>query len=243
MQALSPEDEAASWIAEAFETGNPLAYLHEPLAPRDVEAGERIAAAVLERLDLIACGIRIGPGCDPDLFVAGPILEGRLLASRTPVLLAALRHARATAALVGTLAEPLTPAGTSSPRFAALHPAIDIAASRFSQPAASIPLLAADLAGLGQVVAGRATAAATMSPDAWHALPVTLAPKGRRARPHAVDVAARIDQATVAARRLGGLPAGAILVVAGLSNPLVPQPGGILAAGLGPLGRVRASFA
>lgn len=169
------------------------------------------------------------------------MLEGRLLAPRTPVLLAALRHARASAALVAVLAEPLEPGGTNPPAFAALHPAIDIAAGRFTAQQTSPPLLAADLAGLGQVVAGRAAAAA--APEDLNALPVTLAPAGRRQKPRPVDLAARLAQTVAAARRLGGLPAGAILVVAGLSDPQLPQPGGILAASLGSLGRVRVGFA
>ena len=47
-----------------------------------------------------------------------------------------------------------------------------------------------------------------------------------------------------AARRMGGLPAGALLVVAGLGPPArSPEPGMVLGAGFGPLGRVRAGFA
>lgn len=240
---LPREEAAASWLAEAFETGNPLAALPVTLAPGDLAAGERIAAAVLDRLGLVPCGIRIGPGCDPDTSVAGPMLEGRLLAPRTPLLLAALRHARATAALVAVLAEPLDPEGTGTPGLAALHPAIDIAAGRFSHPQTSVPLLAADLAGLGQVVAGRGVAAASVSPETLLALPVTLAPARQRSKRRPVDVAARLEQAAAAARRLGGLPAGAILVLAGLSDPLEPVPGAIIAAALGPLGRIRAGFA
>lgn len=241
MAAPAPEEEAAGWLAEAFETGNPLSGLPDPLAPRDVAAGERIAAAVLDRLGLVPCGVRLGPGCDPGSVVAGPMLEGRLLAPRTPVLLGALRHARASAAVLAVLGEPLDPEAAGLPAFAALHPAIDIAAGRFTAPASSARLLAADLAGLGQVVAGRA--AATASPEDLRAAAVTLAPAGRRPRPRPVDLAARLAEAVAAARRLGGLPAGAILVVAGLSDAQPPPPGGVLAAGLGPLGRVRASFA
>jgi 2-keto-4-pentenoate hydratase len=45
-----------------------------------------------------------------------------------------------------------------------------------------------------------------------------------------------------AARRLGGLPAGALLVAAGLTPPLAPQPGLALRAGFGALGRVQVRF-
>lgn len=234
------DDAAAGWIAEAFETGNPLAALPEP--PADIAAGERIAAAVLDRLGLAPCGIRLGPGATGLAGrIGGPMLEGRLLAPKTPVLLAALRHARATAALLAVLAEDLAAVGDGLPAFATLHPAIDLAASRFTAAPTRDALLAADLGGLGQVVVGRGMAAPPL--ESLRAIPVSLALAGRRPRAVPVDLTAALAEATLAARRLGGLPAGAVLVIAGLTPAILPAPGMVLALDLGLFGRVRATLA
>jgi 2-keto-4-pentenoate hydratase len=234
---------AAAWLAEAFETGNALAPLPPALAPADARAGERIALAVLESLGLAACGVRLapGPGDTGGQPVAGPMLEGRLLSARTPVLVGALRHARASAAVIAVLAEDLPEGGTGLPALAALHPAIDIAASRFRDGPGTAALLAADLGGLGQVVVGRRLPSWDIA--ALHAVPVTLVPTGRRPRATETDLVAALVSAADAARRLGGLPAGAVLVAAGLSATVTPEPGTRLSAGFGPLGRVIARFA
>jgi 2-keto-4-pentenoate hydratase len=236
---------AADWLREAVETGNPLAPLPPEFAPGRVAEGERIAALVLERIGLAACGVRLAPG--PEVRpVAGPVLEGRLLPAGATLALAALRHASATAAIVAVLAEDLPrarrggPAGL--PALAAVHPALDVAASRFRDPPRRAALLAADLAGLGQVVVGRRAAAAALSDDDGRRVPVALSAPNRRPRGEPRDLHAALEAAAAAARRLGGLPAGALLVVAGLSPAVAPEAGLALAAGLGPLGRVKASF-
>ena len=54
-----------------------------------------------------------------------------------------------------------------------------------------------------------------------------------------VDVIAALGVAARAARRLGGLPAGAILVAAGLTPALVPEAGDTHVARMGALGRAR----
>lgn len=110
-------------------------------------------------------------------------------------------------------------------------------ASRFRDPPASPGLLAADLYGLGHVVAGRGGALPEGS------VAVTLAEARRRPRGLPVDLRAALALATDAARRSGGLPAGAVLVVAGLSPTVVPVEGLSLAAGFAGIGRVRLSFA
>ena len=201
---------AAAWIAEAIFTGNALAHLPPEIAPRGRAEGERVALLALEVLGIAPCGIRTLGG------VAGPMLEGRLLAEGLPV--AALRHPAATAALVGVLAEALEPGGEDPPRLSALHPALDIADSRFTAPPGTVPLRAADLAGLGMVVVGAAS-------------------------PAGIGDTGALRGAAAAARRLGGLPAGALLVAAGLSAPITPDGEGRLTADLGPFGTVSARLA
>lgn len=217
----------AGWLAEAAETGNPLAPLPPELTPVDIEEGEAVAAAILDRMALAPVGLRIGPE-----GVAGPVLAPRLLADGATLALSALRHARATPALVAVLGADLDEVGP--PIFAGLHPAIDVAASRFRDGPADMPGLAADLAGLGLIVAGR------RKPMPTAALRLTIG--GRPAG--LVDPMAALAPALAAARRLGGLPAGAVLVAAGLGPDLAPAPDGALNLGFGtPVGRVKATFA
>lgn len=226
--------EAARWLAEAWETGNPLAPLPPEIAPRDLAEGEEVAFALLEALGLSPCGVRVAPG-PGGVPIAAPMLETRLLKSPAAIALPALRHPRASAALVGVLAEPLDAENT--PRFAALHPALDVAASRYTAGAADAASSLADLGDLGFVVAGRAAPAS--SPPAS----VALGPPEARGRGRALDAAAVFAPAVAAARRFGGLPAGALLVVAGLAGPLVPSAGMRLAARFGRAGRAEAAFA
>jgi hypothetical protein len=225
--------EAARWLAEAVETGCPLAPLPDDIAPRDMAEAEETAAAVLEALETAPCGLRLlrRPGA---AALAGPMMEGRLLRAGAAVAPATLRHPQVTAAAVGVLAEPLEEGEDSPPVFARLHPALDIAASRFTTLPLDDRLLAADLARLGLLVVGRAKA---LAPGR---LRVALAPKGSRARGIETDLAAAFAEAAAAARRMGGLPAGALLVVAGLSAPV--EPAGTLRASLGALGAAEASF-
>lgn len=217
----------AGWLAEAAETGNPLAPLPPELMPVDIEEGEAVAAAILDRMGQAPIGLRIGPE-----GVAGPVLAPRLLAGGATLALSALRHARATPALVAVLGADLDEAG--SPVFAGLHPAIDVAASRFRDGPADHPGLAADLAGLGLIVAGRR--------KPMPAAPLRLSIGGRPAG--LVDPMVALAPAAAAARRLGGLPAGAVLVAAGLGPGLSPAPGESLSVGFGtPVGRVKTVFA
>jgi hypothetical protein len=225
---------AARWIAEAVESGDPLAALPAGIAPPDRDAAEEVAAAVLEGLGLTPCGLRLlrRPG---GIAVAGPMLEARLLPSGAPVATAALRHAAITAAVVGVLAAPLDPDEDAPPRLLRLHPALDVAASRFTAAPEDALALTADLAALGFVVAGKGRAAEAGP------LNVALGRKGSRPRGVPVDLAAAFAEAAAAARRWGGLPAGALLVVAGLTPPRAPE--GTLRASLGALGAAEAAFA
>jgi hypothetical protein len=224
---------AARWLAEAMESGDPLSGLTGDLAPRDRDAAEEVAAVVLDLLGIRPCGLRLlrRPGTPA---LAGPMVEARLIPSGAPVAPAALRHPAASAAAIGVLAEPLEPGAATPPVLARLHPAIDIAATRFTQPPSDDLALTADLAGLGLVVAGKGR------PPPPGPVRVALGPKGERPRGAETDLAAAFAEAAAAARRWGGLPAGALLVVAGLTPPR--PPGGTLRASFGALGGAEAVF-
>ena len=224
---------AARWLSEAVETGNPLAALPEDLAPRSLGDAREIAMATLDALQIAPCGLRLlrRPGAAP---LAGPMLEGRLVPAGRIVALGMLRHPAATAAVVGVLAEALDPDSDAAPVFARLHPALDLSATRFTDAPADDLTLTADLARLGLVVAGKGKA---LAPGAVRA---ALGPKGSRPKGQAIDLAAAFAEAAAAARGWGGLPAGALLVVAGLTPPMVPE--ATLRAALGALGGAEASF-
>lgn len=224
---------AARWLSEAVETGNPLAALPEDLAPRSLVDAQEIAMATLDALQIAPCGLRLlrRPGAAP---LAGPMLEGRLVPAGRVVALGMLRHPAATAAVVGVLAEALDPDSDAAPVFARLHPALDLSATRFTDAPSDDITLTADLARLGLVVAGKGKA---LAPGA---LRVSLGPKGGRPKGQEIDLAAAFAEAAAAARGWGGLPAGALLVVAGLTPPMAPE--GTLRATLGALGGAEASF-
>ncbi|CAA9268477.1 MAG: hypothetical protein AVDCRST_MAG08-3071, partial [uncultured Acetobacteraceae bacterium] len=203
MPRTSPE-QVAGWLAEALETGNPLAPLPAGAEPAGVAEGERVAALVLEALGLAPCGLRTVPGPEGEAL-AGPVLEGRLLPDGASVALAAVRHAAVAPGVMGVLAEDLSPdSGGTSPVFSAVHPILDVSAWRLREPPASAGLAAADLSGHGYIVAGRGKRGVAMG-----SLPVGMAPAGARRRPEARDVGAAMLAAAEAARRAGGLPRGA----------------------------------
>ncbi|NKC31889.1 hypothetical protein [Falsiroseomonas selenitidurans] len=227
--------QAARWLAEALESGNPLAPLPSTMTPRDMAEGEETALAVLEELGLIPCGLRLLFRGETRPPLVGPMLEARLLNPGLPVALDALRHPRATAAVVGVLGAPLLPNSDVAPVLAALHAAIDVSATRFADDPSDDAVVSADLARLGLVVVGRAKA---LAPGLVRA---ALGPKGARRPSLSCNLAARFGEAAQAARRLGGLPQGAVLVLAGLTAEVAAE--GTLAASLGPLGRVEARCA
>lgn len=226
---------AAGWLAEAVETGNPLAPLPAEAMPRTVPEGGRIAALVLERLGMVPCGLRLAPGPGGGM-VPGPVLEARLLPDGASIALAALRHPSVAPAVLGVLAEDLPRRDEAPPVFASLHPSLDIAAWRLRDPPATAGLAAADLGGLGLLVAGRARRMAPVP------LRLGFGPAGTRRRGTPVDLPAAMQQAALAARRAGGLPRGAVLVAV-LGPALAPEAGVELSASFGALGRVRAGFA
>jgi 2-keto-4-pentenoate hydratase len=225
--------EAARWLAEAWETGNPLAPLPEDIAPRTLADGEDTAFALLDLLGVSPCGVRLAPATGGEM-IAAPMLETRLLKTAATVALPSLRHASATAAVVAVLAEPLTDA---PPRFATCHPALDVAGSRFTAGPADAAAALADCGGLGFVIVGRA------GPPDLRPERVALGAPTDRTRGLPLDIDAALAPAIAAARRLGGLPEGALLVVAGLSAPVSPRAGDRLAARFGRFGRAEAAFA
>lgn len=204
---------AARWLAEAVETGNPLAALPEGLAPTSLAEAEEIAAGVLAALGITPCGLRVlrGPGVG-GAMVAGPMVEGRLVPSGSPIAPGMLRHGLASAAVIGVLAEELD---DGPPVLARVHPAIDLSSTRFTQAPTDGLVLTADLARLGLVVAGRG------KPMPEAPVRIAIGPAGHRRRGESFDLAALFADAAAVARDWGGLPAGALLVVAGLGE-LVP---------------------
>jgi hypothetical protein len=236
MPEASPE-QVAGWLAEALETGNPLAPLPEGSEPAGVADGERVAVLLLESLGLVPCGLRLAPGPTGEML-AGPILEGRLLPDGAAVALATARHAVVAPGIMGVLAEDLPPdtAGGALPAFSALHPILDVSAWRLREPPGSVGLAVADLAGHGFIVAGRGKRGMAAA-----SLPVGMAPAGVRRRPEARDVAAALLAAAEAARRAGGLPRGAVLAAV-LGLGVAPRADGEIVAGFGALGRVRVAF-
>lgn len=226
--------QAAGWLHEAWETGNPLAPWPEEMAPTDLAAGEAIAAALVETLDIPVTGMRLAPA-PGDTWVSAPLLEPRMLRAGTPVALSALRHIRVTAGILGVLAEDLVDA---PPVFSAFHPVIDVAAERYAQGAPDAAQRVADLGGLGHVLVGKRFVGPL--PEV---VSVRIGPTGTRPRPFEVKLAPLMDQLVADARRWGPLPAGAVLVVAGLALGRMPNPGEKWSAAVAPVGRITVQFA
>lgn len=235
------ERRAAALVAEAIREGHTLASLPEGDRPATPAAGRRIAALALEDLGLVAAGLRLAPGPDGAGPVAGPLVETRLL--RGPATLpppAMPTGRRTTLALLAQLGAAL-PARTAPwrgrevvARIASLHVALDLAESRFATGPADLPAHLADLAGLGLVVFG-AQARAGWREALGRPLAASAEPEAGERWRGEVDAAAALARAAEAARRAGGLPAGALLLVAGLSPPL---PEGAVTARIARIGTV-----
>ncbi|WP_424811627.1 hypothetical protein [Roseococcus sp. YIM B11640] len=223
---------AAKWLAEAWHSGDALASLPPEAAPKDMAAGEAIALALVEELGQHVCGVRLAPGPDGLTRLAAPMLEPRMLRAGTPVALSTLRQPRISAGILGVLAEGL---GEGAPVFSALHPVIDIAATRFGRTPTDAPSLLADLGGLGLVLVGKRSALPL--PEDGE---VRIGPTGSHPRKLRAPLAALMEEAAGEARRLGGLPAGAVLVVAGLATGAPPLPGQKWSAAVGSVGRISA---
>jgi hypothetical protein len=226
--------QAARWLHEAWETGNPLAPFPEEMAPADIPAGEAIAAALVEELGIPVTGVRLAPA-PGDSWVSAPLLEPRMLRAGTTIALSGLRHIRLSAGILGVLAEDLTDA---PPVFSALHPVLDIGAERYQQGAPDAAHRVADLGGLGHVLVGK-----RFTGPLPEVVSVRIGPTGTRPRPFDVKLAPLMEQLAADARRWGPLPAGAVLVVAGLALGRVPNPGEKWSAAVSPVGRITVQFA
>lgn len=227
-------DSAAKWLADAVQSGAAEAPLPAFATPRSMLDGQRIAARVLDMLGLSPCGLRLTCLAN-GRPVPGPVLEGRILRDASSLAMAMLRFPSASAAVVGELAEDLPRRGDEMPSFATLYPAIDVASWRLPEPPSTGALAAADLAGLGFIVCGRAKRLVPMR------LRISLAPTGTWRRGEEVDLEEAMMAAALAARRAGGLPRGAFLVVS-LGESLAPEAGLDLHASFGRLGRVSVRF-
>ena len=223
-------------LTDAFENGGPVDPLAAGITPANQDEAEELAGEILARLGFPPCGVRLAPAADGSM-IAGPMLETRFLDDGARLSLEILRHARASAALLGVLGAALDPEATSPPEIAALHPALDVSASRFIQGPPDRLTEIADLAGLGVLVLGKSRP----MPEA----PIRVALAEGEARPRGTpcDLHAAFAAAATEARRLGGLPAGAVLVVAGLGAPVLGlKPGALLTARFTGIGKVSANF-
>ena len=187
----------ASSLAEAWESGQPVAPLAAEQALTSLDAAEAVAGEVLAKLALAPCGIRVTQS-----GLVGAMLPGRIMAQGRPLPLAVLPHGRAAPALLVVLAEAIAESDTGAPALAQLHPALDLSASRWRDGPANMFEAAADLAGLGQVIIGKGKA------PSW---PSSCALGPHRAR--RAEVGALFETALGAAREAGGLPLGAVLVL------------------------------
>ena len=231
-----PITRAIGYLSEAFETGNPLAPLPPEIAITTQDDAEEVAGGVLARLGFAPCGVRLVPAADGSL-IAGPMLEARFLDDGAGLSLEIMRHGRASAALLGVLGAALDPEATTPPDISAIHPALDVSASRYTQGPADRFAEIADLAGLGLLVLGK------RRPVPAAPSRVALVEGEGRPRGTPFDLPAAFAGAAAEARRLGGLPAGAVLVVAGLGGPVVGlKAGALLTARFTGIGKVSASF-
>lgn len=199
----------ADRLAEAFAQGEPLSTLPPGDRPADEAAAWAVQDAVLDSLGFAACGLRLVRGMDGS-WISGPVLEGRLVASGSVVPLSAFHHPRVSAGVLLSLRSDVERPDALTRALGALHPVLDLADSRYAEGPPDALWQAADLAGLGMIAVGpprRATKAALRAAGSGFDLEALL----RRG----------IDDA-------GGLPAGAILLIASLSDHFAPEAGEVL---------------
>lgn len=211
--------EAAVLVARAVAIADAPLVFPEACRPATPAAGRRVAALALDALGFVPVGLRLAPGFGAEAAVAGPVIEGRLLRSPAAVPPPRPGRRRCTLAVVAQLASALPARDRPwrgrevTGRIASLHVALDLAETRFAEAPPDAAQHLADLAGLGLVVFG-APARAGWQEAVRTPLAARVEPAGWRGT---VDVASALVAAAEAARAAGGLPAGAVLVVAGLS--------------------------
>ena len=223
-------------LADAVENGGPIDAVASRITPANQDDAEELAGAVLAQLGFAPCGVRLAPAADGSL-ITGPMLEARFLDDGVGISLEIMRHGRASAALLGVLGAALEPEATTPPEIAAIHPALDVSASRFTNGPGDRFAEIADLAGLGLLVLGKRRPL----PEALSRVALIEGEGSPKGRPF--DVHAAFAAAAAEARRLGGLPAGAVLVVAGLGAPVLAlKAGARVTARFTGIGKVSASF-
>jgi len=223
-------------LADAVENGGPIDPVVSRITPANQDDAEELAGAVLAQLGFAPCGVRLAPAADGSL-IAGPMLEARFLDDGAGLSLEIMRHGRASAALLGVLGAALEPDATTPPEITAIHPALDVSASRFTNGPPDRFAEIADLAGLGLLVLGKRRPV----PKALSRVALIEGEGSPKGRPF--DVHAAFAAAAAEARRLGGLPAGAVLVVAGLGAPVLGlKAGARLTARFTGIGKVSANF-
>lgn len=235
---------AADYLAEAITSGQTLAPFPPGLAPTTPAQARRVAVLLHGILGMPTVGVRLVPppeemGGSP---VAGPVFAARLL--HAPAATPPLNRPRPTAALVAQLEKPLPMRARAwsvrelAARIASLHVAIDIGASRFTAGPPDLACFMADLAGHGAVVLGRPAR------SGWREILATplgargVAADGTVAWRGEIDAGAALRDAAEAARAIGDLPAGAVLMAAGLS-PVLPE--GALTLAITGLGKAEIS--
>lgn len=187
--------------------------------------GRRIAAVVIGELDVPIVGLRLAPVPALGGEALGPVLAPRLLPG--PVAVPRGERRTITLALIAQLDQPLPPRDQPySRRFvlgrlASLHLGLDLGETRFTRGPPDLPSHLADLAGLGLVVYGK-PARAGWRDAIREPLAVTVAGETGAVWRGEIDAARALIAAADEARLAGGLPAGAVLVVAGLS-PTLPD--------------------
>jgi hypothetical protein len=211
----------AMLLADAFVHGEPVALPAGP-APIELAAAGDLQAAVLAQAAAAPDGVRMAPGPD-GRHHAGPLLPGRRHPIGTTLACAMFHRPAATAGVAIALAQD-TPADADPRRLrGTLHAVLDISDSRLAHPP-DTALFVADLAGLGAVVLG----------------PPRRLSGAALARAAGQDCGGLIRAALDA---FGDLPAGAVIVLAGLSPPRVPEAGDRLHATLAGLEEAWADFA
>ena len=223
-------------LADAVENGGPIDPVASRITPANQDDAEELAGAVLAQLGFAPCGVRLVPAADGSL-ITGPMLEARFLDDGVGISLEIMRHGRASAALLGVLGAALEPDATTPPEITAIHPALDVSASRFTNGPPDRFAEIADLAGLGLLVLGKRRPL----PEALSRVALIEGEGSPKGRPF--DVHAAFAAAAAEARRLGGLPAGAVLVVAGLGAPVLAlKAGARVTARFTGIGKVSANF-
>ena len=178
---------------------------------------------MIEELGVPIVGLRFAPVPQVGGHAVGPVLAPRLLPSPVAVPLGGRRTI--TLALVAQLGGSLP--ARNKPytrrfvlgRLASLHVGLDLGDTRFTTGPPDLPSYLADLAGLGLVVFGKPARAgwgeAISSP-----LGAIIRGEDRELWRGEIEAEPALLKLADEARQAGGLPAGAVMVIAGLSPPL-----------------------